>query len=184
MGQNPTMFTYRIRVPSESAHQHHEVVRINSGLQNQVQQAWNHQVAPIEDEDGEVRWWAQTSFAGPEPEPMSSMFVKRKPAMRQRNTGSAVPNAPEVLKATSAPIPVDVVNLAKHINSLPKTTKGARQYPSYHRLRYDNKLSKEVGRKDGRLSQRSKLREWMGDERLFSKDMWRYLTGDGVIVGE
>jgi len=179
MGRDQIILTEPLRVPSDSVEQQTEAVEVNSRLQHEAQQAWNRREEPAYGKDGIPRWWVHTSYNEAKREPISDMF-KTEPEPRQEvaNPQSHREVTNHVSPKTgSEKIPADIIRLAKYINGLPKNTKGRQLlYPSYNCMRHDEKLDKEVGKRTGRLSQGSKLRPWLGDERLFSKEMWRYLT--------
>ena len=67
---------------------------------------------------------------------------------------------------------------AIYINDLPKRRNNL---PSRNNLRRDANLKGEISRKTGFLMQEkrgSKLRPWRGDHRLFTEEMWAWLTDE------
>lgn len=94
---------------------------------------------------------------------------------------------PPVLPASPKPIPVDIQTLADHINGLPQNPRGRKDggLPSRNTLKKDVQLKGEVSRKTGclRLAVRGgKLRQWVGDLRLFDARMWLFLTEESYLA--
>ncbi|KAK3677346.1 hypothetical protein LTR78_002884 [Recurvomyces mirabilis] len=79
-------------------------------------------------------------------------------------------------------IPAEVAELAAHINALPKMRGGdigANEFPYRQTLKTAPLLRGQVSKKTGCLfiEQRGgKLRKWLFDERLFTRELWLYLT--------
>jgi len=88
----------------------------------------------------------------------------------------------EDMFSTPEPIPPEIQQLADYINRLPKKRGGGQKFPSRNTLKRDPRLQGEVSRKTGCLrieARGSRLRKWVGDERLFEDRMWRFLTDEG-----
>ncbi|KAK4556475.1 hypothetical protein LTR86_006619 [Recurvomyces mirabilis] len=87
-----------------------------------------------------------------------------------------------IVQIQSEHIPEELAALAAHINALPKMRGGdigANEFPYRQTLKTDPLLRGQVSKKTGCLflEQRGgKLRQWLFDERLFTEEMWLYLT--------
>ncbi|KAI7232883.1 hypothetical protein KC330_g5687 [Hortaea werneckii] len=72
-------------------------------------------------------------------------------------------------------------------SSLPSSDKGFDTFPSRNILKRDPKLKGAISRKTGCLlleKSGARLRKWEGDDRVFSKGLWRFLTEGGGREGE